>query len=163
MFSDPVVLESMRNELSMGIRQEHDDGCIIDLTHVKSFCPILLSTFMEIMCVYPVSTATRIAMEDYRLKNQYLFKKGSITMMPSAVQHMNRPVVWVDTVDEINHARHKPGTNAAALLPSVDLAEEGRGDPSGILHPLRYPSQFYCHRFDFYPVDYKWILRESRR
>lgn len=157
-FSDPLVLESMRNELSMGIRQDHDDTCIIDRTHVKSSCPILLSTFMEIMCVYSVSTAIRIAMEDYRFNYQYLFNKGSIIMMPSVAQHTIRSV-WGDTINEFNHARYTPGnkrgrpfafrTGAARGTYVVrrrhkyHLVEGRRCALGGILHPSRYSSQFY--------------------
>lgn len=57
--------------------------------------------------MYSTSTATRIAIEDYRLNNQYLLKKASTIMMPSAAPHTNRSV-WGDTLGEFNHKRFAP-------------------------------------------------------
>ncbi|KAI7784408.1 hypothetical protein LA080_009907 [Diaporthe eres] len=135
-FSDPVVLESVRNELTKGVRQDEDGNCAIDLTHVKSSCPILLSTFKETMRLHSTSTATRIAMEDYQLGNKYLFKKGSTIMIPSKVQHTNREV-WGDTVDTFNHERFAPG---AKRVNPVAFRGFGGGTtlcPGQHLHPPR--------------------------
>lgn len=115
-FSDPVVLEAIRTELTKGVRQDEDGACVIDLTHVKSSCPLLLSTFKETMRLHSTSTATRIAMEDYQLGNKYLFKKGSTIMMPSNVQHTNREV-WGDTVDTFNYERFAPGPGVKRVNP----------------------------------------------
>ncbi|KFA81359.1 hypothetical protein S40288_06057 [Stachybotrys chartarum IBT 40288] len=109
-FSDPVVLGEIRDELSKGVHQDVNT-CSIDLSFVKSSCPTLLSTFKETMRIHSSSVATRIAMEDYLLDDKYLLKKGSTIMMPSSVQHTSRPI-WGDTVDDFNHRRflRDPGT-----------------------------------------------------
>ncbi|KAI0023091.1 cytochrome P450 [Xylariomycetidae sp. FL0641] len=103
-FSDPVVLQDVRAELLEGVQSDDSGTPTIDLTHVKSSCPILLSTIEEMMRMHSTSTATRIAMDDYRLEHGYLLKKGSTIMMPSSVQHTNR-AVWGDSVDEFRHKR----------------------------------------------------------
>lgn len=156
-FSDPVVLESIRNELSKGVRQEDDGTCTIDLTHVKSSCPILLSTFKETMRVHSTSTATRIAMEDYRLDNKYLLKKGSTIMMPSKVQHTN-PSAWGDTVDAFNHERFAPG--AKRVNP---VAFRGFGGGTTLCPGRHFASTeilifaaLLVLRFDLHPVDGNW-------
>lgn len=156
-FSDPVVLESVRNELTKGVRQDEDGTCAIDLTHVKSSCPILLSTFKETMRLHSTSTATRIAMEDYQLGNKYLFKKGSTIMMPSKVQHTNREV-WGDTVDTFNHERFAPG--AKRVNP---VAFRGFGGGTTLCPGRHFASTeilmfaaLLVLRFDLTPVDGKW-------
>ena len=156
-FSDPAVLESVRNELSKGVRQAEDGTCTIDLTHVKSSCPILLSTFKETMRLYSTSTATRIAMEDYQLDNTYLFKKGSTIMMPSKVQHTNRDV-WGDTVDTFNHERFAPG--AKRVNP---VAFRGFGGGTTLCPGRHFASTeilmfsaLLVLRFDLCPVGGKW-------
>ncbi|KAK6083888.1 25-hydroxycholesterol 7-alpha-hydroxylase 1 [Seiridium cupressi] len=101
-FSDPKVLEDIRLELSAGVIEDQSGSFIIDLSHVKSSCPIFLSTLKETMRIHSTSSATRIAMEDHLLDNKYLLKKGSTIMMPSHVQHTN-PSVWGETVDVFNH------------------------------------------------------------
>lgn len=156
-FSDQAVLESIRNELSKGVQKDDDGTCTIDLTHVKSSCPILLSTFKETMRVYSVSTATRMAMEDYRLNNQYLFKKGSTIMIPSTVQHTNRSI-WGDTVDEFNHERFVPGSKRVN-----PVAFRGFGGGTTLCPGRHFASTeilmfsaLLVLRFDLYPVDGKW-------
>ncbi|KAI1128143.1 cytochrome P450 [Nemania abortiva] len=110
LFSDSVVLGDVREELSKGVRIDDSGTHSIDLSHVKSSCPILLSTFKETMRLYSTATATRIAMEDHRLDNKYLLKKGSTIIMPSSIYHTNREV-WGETVDSFMHKRfiRKPG------------------------------------------------------
>lgn len=156
-FSNPVALESIRSELSKGVRKDDDGACTIDLTHVKSSCPILLSTFKEMMRVHSVGTATRIAMEDYRLNNQYLLKKGSTIMMPSTVQHTSRPV-WGDTVDEFSHERFVPGGKRVN-----PVAFRGFGGGTTLCPGRHFSSTeilmfsaLLVLRFDLVPVDGKW-------
>ncbi|KUI53200.1 Cholesterol 7-alpha-monooxygenase [Cytospora mali] len=156
-FSDPVVLESIRNELCKVVRQDDDGTCTIDLAHVKSSCPILLSTFKETMRMYSVSTATRIAMEDHLLNNQYLLKKGSTIMMPSAVQHTNRSV-WGDTVGVFDHERFAPGSKRVN-----PVAIRGFGGGTTLCPGRHFASTeilmfsaLLVLRFELHPVDGKW-------
>ncbi|KAJ0115128.1 hypothetical protein J7T55_001537 [Diaporthe amygdali] len=156
-FSDPAVLDSIRNELSKGVRQDDDGACTIDLTHVKSSCPILLSTFKETMRMYSTSTATRIAMEDYRLDNKYLLKKGSTIMMPATVQHTSKSA-WGDTVDEFDHERFAPGSKRVN-----PVAFRGFGGGMTLCPGRHFASTeilmfsaLLALRFDLHPVDGKW-------
>ncbi|RYP14069.1 hypothetical protein DL765_006603 [Monosporascus sp. GIB2] len=102
-FSDPVVLEDVRSELSKGIR-EVDGACTIDMAHVKESCPILLSTFQEMIRHNAIGVSARIAMEDHLLDGKYLVKKGSTVMIPAHVQHTTRSI-WGETVHRFNHKR----------------------------------------------------------
>lgn len=156
-FSDPAVLDSIRNELSKGVRQDDDGTCTIDLTHVKSSCPILLSTFKETMRMYSTSTATRIAMEDYRLDNKYLLKKGSTIMMPATVQHTSKSA-WGDTVDVFDHERFAPGSKRVS-----PVAFRGFGGGTTLCPGRHFASTeilmfsaLLVLRFDLHPVDGKW-------
>lgn len=163
-FSDPAVLESIRNELSTGVHEDNDGTCSIDLTHVKSSCPILLSTFKETMRLHSTSTATRIAMEDYRLNGQYLLKKGSTVMMPSAVQHTNRSA-WGNTVDQFHHERFLPGSKR--VNPVVFRGFGGGttlcpGRHFATTEILMF-SALLVLRFDIHPVGGKWNAPETAK
>ncbi|KAI2469102.1 cytochrome P450 [Annulohypoxylon bovei var. microspora] len=156
-FSNPIVLEDIRNELSRGVQHEADGSCTIDLTYVKSSCPILLSTFKEMMRMHSSATSTRKVMQDHRLDNKYLLKKGSTVMMPSVVQHTNRPV-WGDTVDEFDHKRFVPG--AKRVNP---IAFRGFGGGSTLCPGRQFASTeilmfsaLLVLRFDIHPVGGKW-------
>ncbi|KAI1207081.1 cytochrome P450 [Annulohypoxylon truncatum] len=156
-FSDPVVLEDIRNELSRGVQSEADGSCTIDLTYIKSSCPILLSTFKETMRIHSTGTSTRKVLQDHRLDNKYLLKKGSTVMMPSAVQHTNRHV-WGDTVDEFDHKRFVPG--AKRVNP---VAFRGFGGGSTLCPGRQFASTeilmfsaLLVLRFDLRPVSGRW-------
>jgi len=102
-YSDPVVLEDCRRELSK-IVQEKNGVCVLDLSDVKASCPILLSTIQEVLRFHGVGVSTRMVLEDHMLNNEYLLKKGSILMIPGKVQHTVSSV-WGGNVGEFYHKR----------------------------------------------------------
>ncbi|KAI0400159.1 cytochrome P450 [Xylaria palmicola] len=159
-FSDPVVLRDVREELSKGVYTDDNGSRTIDLSHVKSSCPILLSTFKETMRIHSSSTATRIAMEDYKVNNKYLLKKGSTIMMPSTVQHTNRDV-WGSTVDDFLHKRfvREPGVKGPN-----PIAFRGFGGGTTLCPGRHFASTeilmfsaLLVLQFDLDPVTGKWV------
>lgn len=102
-FSDPVVLEDCRKELSEGVRT-HDGVHTIDITYVKNQCPIFLSTFQETFRIHSTSVASRVVLEDHVLNGQYLLKKGGVVLIPASVQH-NLDSAWGSNVDKFYHKR----------------------------------------------------------
>ncbi|KAI1740239.1 cytochrome P450 [Xylaria scruposa] len=158
-FSDPVVLDDIRAELTKGVHTDDNDTRTIDLSHVKSSCPILLSTFKETMRFHSTSTATRIVMDDYLLDDKYLVKKGSTIMMPSAVQHTNREV-WGDNVDEFVHRRFLRDPSGKRINP---VAFRGFGGGTTLCPGRHFASTeilmfaaILVLRFDLRPVTGKW-------
>ncbi|XXH00830.1 hypothetical protein Hte_007181 [Hypoxylon texense] len=159
MFSNPAVLKDVKAELYEGVRE--DKGvCTIDLSHVKSSCPILLSTFKEMMRHNSSSSATRIAMEDHLLDGKYLFKKGSTIMMPAMVQHTDRSI-WGDDTQEFNHLRfvRQPGVKR-----TNPVAFRGFGGGTTLCPGRHFASTeilmfsaLMVLRFDLEPADGKWI------
>lgn len=156
-FSNPVILEDIRNELSKGVQRQADGLCTIDLTYVKSSCPILLSTLKETMRMHSTAVSTRKVMRDHRLDNKYLLKKGSTVLMPAVVQHTNRPV-WGDTVDEFDHKRFAP--DAKRVNP---IAFRGFGGGTTLCPGRQFASTeilmfsaLLVLRFDLRPVGGKW-------
>ncbi|KAF2868440.1 cytochrome P450 [Massariosphaeria phaeospora] len=107
-YSDPSVLEDCRKELSdMVAHSDNAEGTrlrTIDMSKVKTSCPIFLSTFKEVLRLYSTSVSARLVMEDHMLDNQYLLKKGSTVLMPSPVQHHNA-TVWGENHNIFNHRR----------------------------------------------------------
>ncbi|RWA14547.1 hypothetical protein EKO27_g619 [Xylaria grammica] len=159
-FSDPVALKDLREALSKGVYTDDNGVRTVDFSHVKSSCPILLSTFKETMRVHSLSTATCIAMEDYKLNNEYLLKKGSTVMMPATVQHTNRDV-WGSTVDDFMHKRlvREPGVKGPN-----PIAFRGFGGGTTLCPGRHFASTeilmfsaLLVLRFDLYPVTGKWV------
>lgn len=107
-YSDPEVLADCRNELlgivSVSRGNKGKSTHTIDMSKVKTSCPMFLSTFKEVLRIYSTSVSARLVMEDHLLDNQYLLKKGSTVMMPSPVQHYSS-VVWGPDNDTFDHRR----------------------------------------------------------
>jgi cytochrome P450 len=110
-FTDARVLADIRREVSALVSEvpgEH--ACVIDMANVREQCPILLSTFQEVMRFRTVTTSVRRVLEDVMLDGKYLLKKGSTLMVPAVVQHSSE-AAWGKDVAEFDHMRFvkKPG------------------------------------------------------
>jgi cytochrome P450 len=96
-YSDPRLLAECRKELAHVIVAINDKQGkptkTIDISKVKTSCPLFLSIYKEVLRFYSTSISARLVMEDFLLDNQYLLKKGSTVMMPNPVQHRN-PALW---------------------------------------------------------------------
>ncbi|KAH9905705.1 cytochrome P450 [Xylariomycetidae sp. FL2044] len=103
--SDPVLLEECREELSAAVKNSADgSGYEVDMTCVKTSCPILFSTFQEVFRFHGTGVSARMMMDDFVLDNTYLLKKGGIVLIPATVQH-GLESSWGENVDEFQYKR----------------------------------------------------------
>jgi hypothetical protein len=100
-YSNPAILAECRAELRAII--SNDAKRTVDMSKVKSECPVLLSTYKEVLRTYSTAVTARLVTEDHLLDGQYLLKKGGTILMPSPVQHLSD--VWGDDKDAFNHKR----------------------------------------------------------
>ena len=112
-FAYPDVLDGLRKEVGTIMASRCDqDGTVtrsLDITKVKTNCPLLTSTFQEVLRIRAMGTSVRQVMQDTLLNDQYLLKKDSTILMPSLVVHTD-PSIWGSDVGEFNHKRFmKPG------------------------------------------------------
>ncbi|KAI1085984.1 cytochrome P450 [Rostrohypoxylon terebratum] len=158
-FSDPVVLEDIRSELSKGVR-EVNGVCTIDMVHVKQSCPILLSAFQEMLRVNGTAVSARIAQEDLMLNNKYLIKKGSTVLLPSNTQHTDVSI-WGKDAEEFNHKRfvREPGVKRPN-----PIAFRGFGGGTTLCPGRHFAtteallfSALMVLRFDVNPLSGKWV------
>ncbi|KAK4694388.1 hypothetical protein P7C71_g3193, partial [Lecanoromycetidae sp. Uapishka_2] len=108
-YSQPAVLSDCREEIpkvvttfrtAEGSKVLHS----LDITALKSNCPVLGSTFQEVLRHHALGTSVRQVMHDTLLEGRYLLKKDSMILMPSMVVHSD-PKLWGPSVDEFNHRR----------------------------------------------------------
>ncbi|KFA70700.1 hypothetical protein S40288_07349 [Stachybotrys chartarum IBT 40288] len=109
-FSDPVVLEELREELEKLVVVGEDGLSTINLARVKSSAPILHSTWQETLRYVHIGISARMVVEDVMLDNRYLLKKGATLMTAAPIQHSD-PALWGPTVDDFDHRRflRQPG------------------------------------------------------
>ena len=108
----PAVLEELRTETANIVTTSTNaDGITVrslDITSIKYRCPLLTSTFQEVLRHRACSTSVRQVMADTLLNEQYLLKKDCIVQMPTSVLHGDA-ATWGPDVKEFNHRRFMPG------------------------------------------------------
>lgn len=105
-YSDPIVLAEIREELSAIVSTTSVKGntATLDISKVKTACPILLSAYKEVLRLYSAAVSARLVMKDHMLDSQFLLKAGSTVLMPSPVQH-HAPSIWGPDHNSFNHRR----------------------------------------------------------
>jgi cytochrome P450 len=165
-FSDNRVLTDVRREIFALVHEEHDEvgntAHCIDLAAIRTSCPILMSTFQETMRFRAVNPGPRVLIEDVRLDDRYLLKKGSMLMIPATVQHSDT-AAWGDDVGEFDHMRFARSPTTGRKKPNrVAFRAFGGGH---ILCPGRHFASneimvfaaLMVLRFDVTPVKGTWV------
>ncbi|CZR51358.1 related to cytochrome P450 7A1 [Phialocephala subalpina] len=157
--SDPMILSEIRSEVSKVVAYGPDESTI-GISNVKASCPILLSTFQEVMRFRSIGTSARVVMEDHMLDGKYLLKKGATVMIPGAVQH-SLPSVWGDNVAEFDHKRFIRSGTTKRPNP---VAFRGFGGGTTLCPGRHFASteilafaSLMVLRFDIKPVGGKWM------
>lgn len=66
---------------------------ILQILTMREKCPLLHSTFQELLRFHAKGASSRFVREDTMIDDQYLLKKGMIVQMPMAVMHFD-PAIW---------------------------------------------------------------------
>jgi cytochrome P450 len=164
--ADPAVSKDCREEIDQLVTTGADGTNTIDLADVMTTCPILVSTWQEVLRFHGISIAARVIKEDTLVDNQYLLKKGGLLMMPNAVIHSD-PTLWGPTVGQFNHRRFLKGAKTAdCRYPAAAFRGFGGGH---VLCPGRHFAStevlallaLLLVRFDVQPVGGKWVEPEK--
>lgn len=103
------------DELSMSIRKEIElvvaksvvngiETAEMDLTAIRTHCPLLISVWDELLRWNTHPTAVRSVTSDILLNNEHFLKAGAIVQMPSGITH-DSPTVWGPDATEFNPRR----------------------------------------------------------
>lgn len=173
-FSLPEVLEDCRREIQAILTTKFQpNGTLLrnlDVTKMKTKCPILLSTFQEVLRHKALGTSVRQVMQDTLLDNKYLLKKDSTILMPNIVVH-NDPSVWGSDVHVFRHKRflrEKTATNnnddSGKRKANANLAAfRGFGSGSTLCPGRHFATTeilavvvMFCMRYEIEPVGGQW-------
>ena len=105
-YSRPSLLAALRAELTRTVTTTKISGKTIhtiDMALIKQRCPLLLSTYHEILRSYCALPSSRIVLEDCTV-DQYVLKKGTIVQIPAISLHRD-PKNWGPDVAEMNFER----------------------------------------------------------
>ncbi|KAI0145474.1 cytochrome P450 [Xylariaceae sp. FL1272] len=101
--SDPVVFKDCRDE-AMRLVDVLDGIHTIDLSRVRTECPLLVSTLQEVLRFYGTAASLRLIYEDTMLDDKYLLKKGGAVLMPNVMFHTDE-TLWGPSAGEFDHTR----------------------------------------------------------
>ncbi|RYP40971.1 hypothetical protein DL767_001287 [Monosporascus sp. MG133] len=108
--SHPGLLDDIRNEIDACTKTTTENGSTIktiDITALKESCPLLLSSYQEVLRHRSMGTSVREVMEDTYL-DRWLLKKGAMLQIPSRIIHQDANL-WGSNVTEFNPRRFLPG------------------------------------------------------
>ncbi|KAJ4349226.1 hypothetical protein N0V95_004762 [Ascochyta clinopodiicola] len=89
--ANPAVFQACREEILAQVAHSRDDDGrrvqTLDVTALKTSCPLLNSAFKEVLRLDAIGTGVRGVEEDHMLGGQYLLRKGALIFMPLVSQH----------------------------------------------------------------------------
>jgi len=107
--SHPGLLDDIRKEIDACTQTTSENGSTVktlDITTLKESCPLLLSSYQEVLRHRSMGTSVREVMEDTYL-DQWLLKKGTMLQMPSRIIHQDANL-WGSNVADFNPRRFLP-------------------------------------------------------
>lgn len=159
----PNLIDDVRKEIDGITVTTTKNGTILkalDITTLKANCPLLLSSYQEVLRYRSVGTQVREVMEDTYL-DQWLLKKGAMLQMPSYIIHQDESL-WGSSVSNFNPRRFLP-TEAKNRPSDVCFRAFGGGKT---LCPGRHFATnevlavvaVFIARLDMKPVEGDWKL-----
>ncbi|KAJ6164832.1 cytochrome P450 [Penicillium chermesinum] len=104
-FSHPDLLQELREEVEQNAFKMVEGECVVDLKAIREDCPLLISTFHEIMRKGSNPASTRFVMSDFTLADKYHLKAGNVVILPSQVIGRHEKA-WGPSADEFNPRRY---------------------------------------------------------
>ncbi|KAK4189459.1 cytochrome P450 [Podospora australis] len=165
--SHPGLLEEIRKEIDACTEITTDShGKItksLDITTLKTSCPLLLSTYQEVLRYRTMGVSIREVLSD-TVVSGYLLKKGAMLQMPARVLHTD-PNNWGPTVDEFDPRRFLPSSSDNKNRPRKDTCYRPFGGGKTLCPGRHFATNevlaavsLAVARFDMKPVKGKWEL-----
>ncbi|KAM3077156.1 hypothetical protein ACMFMG_003377 [Clarireedia jacksonii] len=173
-YADSKLLEDIRKEVGALVevrRGPHGETIrSLDITNVKTSCPLLLSAFQETLRHRSMGTSVREVMTDTILDGKWLLKKNSMVQMPSRVIHLDSDV-WGNDVHEFKAGRFLTGTdkeNSKSRKRANPAAFRAFGGGSTLCPGRHFATNeilavvsMFVMRFDMRPVSGQWKLPKA--
>ena len=170
-YHDPDLISNIRRELAsqglLGTPEEIAKNP--KLISMPETCPILHSTFQELLRVHALGTSARLVLEDVMLDDRFLLRKGMIVQIPMAVMHSDS-AAWGEDATEFQPRRFlkqkNPGStykkNLTAYRPFGGGASLCPGRHFVTLETMALAACMVS-RFDLSPVKGQWTIPRQKQ
>lgn len=164
------------NSAGVAARDQHYRA---DIAAIAAGCPLLASVFQETLRVQSTNAQGRVVLKDTLLNGQYVLKKDSVVLIPSAELH-NNASIWGASCKEFdplrftvpggnNHNNHKGQHGAKKFIPPGQAAYRAFGGGAHLC-PGRFLAEnqtmiivvIMLLRYDLVPAAGRWVLPECR-
>lgn len=171
-YSDPGLISDIRHELENSgfVGTPEDLSQSPGLLTIPETCPLLYSTWQEVLRVHALGAGSRYVLEDTLLEDTFLLRKGMVVQMPTAVMHGD-VAAWGEDVKEFQPRRFlkQNSTSRKAFKQNLSAYRPFGGGAS--LCPGRHfvtletmaLAACMLSRFDLIPVDGKWNIPRQRQ
>jgi cytochrome P450 len=169
-FSDPVALKSIRNELlhlsAVDATSDSPERKILNLNLIKTQCPTLMAILYETLRYHSSVINIKQVQHDTTLADQYLLKKNAIVMIPGQSVHHDKEI-WGPSADVFDHSRFLEAEGKRRLSSTSSFRPFGAGTT---LCPGRhFSTNVICSlvamvvlQFDVMPTDGQWTAPTKR-
>ena len=172
-YSHPGLIDELRKEIGQMMNEQIKNGDTIrtlDITSLKTSCPLLTSTFQEVLRYRSIGTSVRQVMEDTVLDDKWLLKKDCMVQMPSRVIHKDNSI-WGSDVDEFNPRRFmkdEPQKTQSGRRPNATAFRAFGGGTT--LCPGRHFATneilavvtMFIIRYDMKPTSGEWSMPDTQ-
>ena len=170
-YSDLRLTSDIRNELEksgfLGTPEAISNK--LNLLSMPEDCPLLYSTWQEVLRVHALGSGSRYILEDVMLEDHYLLRKGMVVQMPMAVMHSDA-AAWGEDVKEFQPRRFiKNTTGKGGFKQNVTAYRPFGGGasmcPGRHFVTLEVMGMVACMlaRFDLVPVDGQWNIPRQKQ
>ena len=171
-YSDPELTADLRSETAnagfLGSPEEMAKNP--RLLKLPELCPLLHSTWQEILRRHALGASSRYVLEDVMLDDRFLLKKGGVVQMPMAVMH-NDAVAWGPDVGEFQprrflkqqnntEKRHKPNLGSYRPFGGGSSLCPGRHFVTSEVMAL---AACMLSKFDIAPAQGPWIVPPQKQ
>ena len=176
-YSNPSALQDCRTEaeavMSTSTGPHGNLVRSLDVTSVKSNCPIITSTFQEVLRLCSIGVSVRQVMQDTLLNEKYLLKRDSTILLPTIVPHSDRSI-WGSDVSSFNHMRFVKGDASSKVKSGLQnnpspSSFRGFGGGSTLCPGRHFASTeilatviMLLMRYDLKPINGDWVLPTNK-
>lgn len=170
-YHDPDLISNIRQELAsqglLGTPEKIAQNP--KLLSMPENCPLLHSTFQEVLRVHALGTSARLVLEDVMLDDKFLLQKGMIVLMPMAVMHSDS-TAWGEDVTEFQPRRFLKQSNSGSTYKKNLTAYRPFGGgaslcPGRHFVTLETMALAACmvSSFDLSPVKGQWTIPRQKQ
>lgn len=170
-YSDPRLISDIRDELEISgfVGTPEDIAQNPDLLAMPEACPLLYSTWQEVLRVHALGAGSRYILEDVMLEDTFLLRKGMVVQMPMAAMHSD-VTAWGDAAKEFQPRRFvKQSSTSRGFKPNYTAYRPFGGGasmcPGRHFVTLETMALAACmlSRFDLSPVDGQWNIPRQKQ